>query len=262
MMPVLEEWDGHIPAPQSEKTATAQPELSTTYKKILSDLDFQIDSWNRNEFFTHNLKPLFDEIAPEELAAHKDDLLRKAVDCNASDVIALLLKRFPDTPFDFLQEMAITGAEKEHTRSLRTVLEAAEKRPQYLDLLLLLNEKRDSYPGDTQSALKSIRHSYLGSAWRVLNANEISKTTQANTTTLERVFNFQAMNITTIATISGKSPAVSVTDRNFNECQSDAEIAEAHEKLALFEKNAPAYRGKNVQTQRRVQKRERTARNV
>lgn len=250
-------WTPDYPATPSAKNETAKPETSATYRRILDNLETKIGSWERRDFFTTEIAPLLQDITPEELAAQKDDLLLKAAACNASDVTAVLLDRFPDLPFDTLKNAAVISAEKGHSDNLRAVMNNKRQHPQYLELLLFLNTRRDSYPSGTQQTLHNLKHNYLGDGWNILNAREISKTTHAATASIEHIFNFQAMNVTTIASVSGKSPAVSVTDRNFNDYQSDEAIAEAYAKLALFEKDAPAYRGKNIRTQRRVPKRER-----
>lgn len=251
-------WSPGNPVQSPEKQATEDPGISATYRKILENLGTQINpSWQREDFFREELAPLFKEIAPDELSVQKDDLLLKSAACNASDVTELLLNRFPDLSFDTIKKAAASSAEKGHTTNLRAMMNNKRQHPQYLELLLFLNARRDSYPSATQQILHSLRHHYLGDGWKVLNPREISQTSNATTASIERIFNFQALNITTIATVSGKTPAVSVTDRNFNDCQSDEAITAAHEKLALFEKDAPPYRGKNAQPQRRVQKRDR-----
>ncbi|TVQ82672.1 MAG: hypothetical protein EA357_09530 [Micavibrio sp.] len=208
------------------------------FRKLTDILDEarNISIYKQSDYLAENLSGY----TAEELTVKNGLLLEYAVKNNDAKAVEFLARK-AQWPAESYQNTALYAAKQGEGRLLGAVLSIAH--PQKSALLHQLNDNFDSYDGQVQGEIKKAKDSHLGAGWKIIGQGEISKTVRTYTAALERVFNFNAMNVTTIAT---QDKAVSVTERNFRDCQDDADIQEAYEKLCVFEKNPPVYKGKDT----------------
>ncbi len=233
----------HDPPPKTETNG------DSSYDAICKILDHvNALSWpeDREIFLKKSLK----DVSDTSLADRNGALLTHAAATDNSVAVSILLQRIPDWPDGAYQDSALQSAEKS-PKTLRHIL--AADHPQKERVLKLLDSKKSGYAPSVLSVINSAKNAHLGEGWKIIGKGEISSTVQSNTATIERIFNFNAMNITTVAT---KDKALSVTETNFRDRQSDTDIKEAYKKLCVFENDPPAYKGKETGLEpRRIQRR-------
>ena len=217
--------------------------------KALFDQLEQIDTQReRSAFIKQAIDPVFDQCDVAELT--KDTtLLRHAVEKQYRSAIDCLIERTQDWPQETVKELIFESAEAGNITGLSRLLPLVQD--DRLKVLKQLDSNRDKYGRDIGNTINSHKAAYLGYDWKVLNDHEISKTTSCKTATIERVFNFNAMSVTTI---TSKDKNIIVSEKNFEDCQADGDIEAAHQKLSVFG-SPPAYLGKDYKAPRTVKRR-------
>ncbi|TNE30107.1 MAG: hypothetical protein EP349_05780 [Alphaproteobacteria bacterium] len=198
--------------------------------------------------------PFLKGISANDLAKDDGILLLSAADKAQHHTIGYLLQETDQWPQDALKQAALCASSKGYDMTMRAVLKGLpDMNGSFFQQLL--DCAADS---DMRSTLESFRREALGEGWRINDEYEIQRKTEYPT--LVHVFNFGACHVTTI--IPGGEKGQQVIQRDFKDLQNDGELEIAYAKLQKFTANPPPYRGKDTSATRRIQKRERTARNV
>lgn len=247
MMPdVLPEMhDGFYDSPTQRDTKTPYQEL----KDIISGYPGGPDFSETYSYYRDKIAPALKRVDAADLSQNGGELLTLAVKHNASYCVEELISRTTDWSENVVCDAIYDAANNQGHSSISHLLRL--DFPRKKEILSELNSRKSTYSPQVQSAIETGKANFIGSQWKKISEHEISHTVSSNIATIERVFNFNAMSIITLAK---REDNITMTERNFSDVQDDTDIVRAHETLSIFEQ-PPVYRGKNHNPRRSVNKR-------
>lgn len=223
-----------------------------TQNDIIALLDAyeKIDGYSATRDFINDIfKPALKKMSLQDLT-EDGVVLKHAIKKKYSNGLDYLISYTQDWPKDVIADELFKTAEEGNDTAFTRIIKLPH--PEKKEILQKLNTKKDSYKADIQRSLRSAKAAFLGSEWHVIDAHQISHTIYAKTASVEEIFNFNAMSITTI---TSKEKALDIIKENFADIQDDTDVVKAYETLSIFEK-PPAYRGHTYTPPRTVKKRD------